>query len=59
MHKNVHSSTVCNSPRLKTTQMLIHKRAQKYSAIECYTAVRTKELHAQHNTYIDESHKVK
>lgn len=47
MHKNVHSSTVCNSPRLRTTQMLIHNRTHKYSPIECCTAVRTKELYVQ------------
>ena len=30
MHKNVHSSTVCNNPRLKTHQMPIGCRTNKY-----------------------------
>ena len=38
-HKNVHSSTVCNSPRLKTPQMPISNRTNKYGIFTKWNTV--------------------
>lgn len=45
--QNVHTSIVCNSPKLKTIQISMNRRTDKlwYSHVmEYYTAVKTNEI---------------
>lgn len=54
MHKNVHSSTICNNPRLKTYQMPIGCRTNKYAMVYSQNEI----LYSNENKRMIPSHNI-
>lgn len=60
MFRNIHSSFICNSPKLETTQMSVSRRMDKQTVIHPYNKIlcsNKEEGTTDKSNNMDESHK--